>query len=142
MLEQVLMYLYGPRVYNWPVTNRYCGEINVTKDGVALPLLKGQYIRIVGSVFNDGVYKYGETDVYQEETFNGEVWALAIPKGVLTLINEIKAWNDKNGDVATGPYQSESFGGYTYTRATDSATGGAATWQTAFRAQLNRWRKI
>lgn len=142
MLEQVLLYLYGNRPYNWPITQRYCGKISVTTSGVALPLVKDQYFRIVGSVFNDGVYKYGEPEVYTDEVFNGEVWALAIPKALLELVNEIKAWNDKNGEVATGPYQSESFGGYSYTKATDAASGEAVTWQSAFRAQLNRWRKI
>ena len=76
------------------------------------------------------------------ETFTGEIWALAVPGAVIDLAVEIEAWETKNGAVSTGPYQSESFGGYSYTKATDAQTGGAVTWQSAFRSRLNQWRKI
>ena len=39
-------------------------------------------------------------------------------------------------------FTSESFGGYSYTKATDSATGQPATWETVFRSQLNPYRKL
>lgn len=142
MLEQILCHIYGNRQYNWPITDTYSGKIIVNTNGVALPIKNDQYYRIIGSIFNDGVYKYGELEAFVEETFDGAVWALAIPKDLLTLVNEIKAWNEKNGEIAMGPYASESFGGYSYTKRTDNETGGAVNWQTAFRAQLNRWRKI
>ena len=58
------------------------------------------------------------------------------------LAKEIEAWEAKNGEVASGVYQSESFGGYTYTKATDAATGGAMSWQSVFRSRLSAWRKI
>ena len=74
------------------------------------------------------------------ETFNGAVWALAIPKAVITLSEEITAWNEKNG--APGPYTSESiFGQYSYTKATN-ASGAAVGWQDVFKSRLNAWRRI
>lgn len=144
MLEQVLMYLYGVRHYNWPIARGglHFGTFTISGSNINLPLLHGQYFRIVGSVFNDGVYRYDNELELIDETFEGAVWALAIPKPVLDLAKEIEAWEAKNGEVASGVYQSESFGGYTYTKATDAATGGAMSWQSAFRSQLSAWRKI
>lgn len=139
MLENVLRH-----VRNWFLTSDgvHTGVYTIAEGSIALPfLLPGQYFRIVGSVFNDGVYKYPAEGLF-DETFNGVVWALAIPKALLDLVAEIEAWQQKNGASAAGPYQSESFGGYSYTRATDAATGGAVTWESAFRSRLNQWRKI
>ena len=104
-------------------------------------LQNGQYFRIIGSVFNDGLHQYNVLDL-TDETFTGTIWALAIPKSVIELADEIQKWQEKNGEAASGIYQSESFGGYSYTKATDSASGGAVTWQSAFKKQLSAWRKI
>ena len=49
-------------------------------------LAEGQYYRIVGSIFNDGVHKYGDaTDTLDDETFEGAVWAMAVPPAVVAL---------------------------------------------------------
>lgn len=139
MLEQVLMHLK-----NWFLVPGGIHEDTYTiKDGsITLPFLQnGQYFRICGSVFNDGLHQYPEDDL-KTETFNGVIWALAIPQSVIDLAAEIEAWQEKNGDASVSPYQSESFGGYSYSKATDSASGGAVTWQSAFRSRLNAWRKI
>ena len=140
MLEQVLMHLN-----NWFLVpgGIHEGTYTIEDGGIALPFLaNGQYFRICGSVFNDGLYIYGETENLRAETFDGAVWALAIPKAVIELAEEIEAWEQKNGDSSTSPYQAESFGGYSYTKATDTKTGGAVTWQSAFRSRLNAWRKL
>lgn len=139
MLEQVLMHLN-----NWFLVSGGIHEDAYTiKDGsIALPFLQnGQYFRICGSVFNDGLHRYPATDL-TDEAFEGTVWALAVPQAVVSLADEIDAWETKNGAAAVGPYQSESFGGYSYTKATDTHTGGAVTWQSAFRSRLNAWRKL
>lgn len=138
MLATVLDYLR-----NWFLVPNgiHCGTYTVQNGDITLPFLqKGQYFRIVDSVFNDGVYKYGEFPL-QDETFTGCVCALAIPKAVLELAQEIEAWQAKNGSVASGPYQSESFGGYSYTLKSGTE-GGAVSWQDAFSDRLNLWRKI
>ena len=139
MLEQVLM-----NIRNWfPVKGGiHSGTFTIKDGGVTLPfLVDGQYFRICGSVFNDGLHQYPASDL-KAETFEGAVWALAVPQAVIELALEIEAWETKNGDAAKSPFASESFGGYSYSKATDSASGGAVTWQTAFRSRLNAWRKL
>lgn len=139
MLEQVLMHLN-----NWFLVpgGIHEGTYTIEDGGIALPFLaNGQYFRICGSVFNDGLHQYPSGDL-RNETFDGSVWALAIPRAVIDLATEIEAWEKKNGEAASGIYQSESFGGYSYTKATDSVSGGAVTWQSAFRSRLNAWRKL
>ena len=139
MLEAVLMHLK-----NWFVVpcGVHEGSFTIEYSNLELPFLQdGQYFRICGSVFNDGLHKYGEIDL-QDETFTGTVWALAIPKAVVDLAEEIKAWQDKNGEAAQSPYASESSGGYSSSKATDPTTGRAVTWEAAFRSRLNPWRKL
>ena len=139
MLERILRHLR-----NWFVVagGVHHGTFTVENGSITLPFLQnGQYFRVIGSVFNDGVYQYGNDATLQAETFTGTIWALAIPKAVLTLCEEITAWEEKYGEAATGPYQSESFGGYSYAKAS-SEDGGAVTWEKAFQKRLNQWRKI
>lgn len=141
MLENVLIHLK-----NWFVVPRgvHEGTYTIKNGSLELPFLQnGQYFRICGSVFNDGLHKYGEVFCeLQDETFTGTVWALAIPKAVVELSAKIEEWQNKNGEAVASPFTSESFGGYSYTKATDPNSGGAVTWETAFRSQLNPWRKL
>ena len=139
MLEQVLM-----NIRNWFTVKGgiYSGTFTIKDGGVTLPFLAdGQYFRICGSLFNDGLHQY-PADGLVDETFNGTIWALAIPKAVIELADEIGKWQEKNGEAASSPFSSESFGGYSYSKATDAETGGAVTWQSAFKKQLSAWRKI
>ena len=136
MLGNVLAYL---RNY-FPVRKWY-GTYVVSNGSIELPEMQdGQYFRIIGSVFNDGVHKY-PVDTLDDEIFTGAIWALAVPKDVVKLAAEIKDWQKKNGEKASGPFQSESFGGYTYTLKS-GADGFGASWQSAFASRLNIWRKI
>lgn len=141
MLETVLTHLK-----NWFVVpcGVHEGIFTVENSTLELSFLQdGQYYRICGSVFNDGLHKYGDTsDMLQDETFTGAVWALAVPKAVVDLAGKIEEWQEKNGEAVASPFTSESFGGYSYTKATDSKTGTAATWETVFRSQLNPYRKL
>ena len=139
MLEQVLM-----NIRNWfPVKGGiYSGTFTIKDGGITLPFLAdGQYFRICGSVFNDGLHQYNVLDL-TDETFTGTIWALSIPQPIIDLANEIQEWQDKNADALSSPYSSESFGGYSYSKATNSETGGAETWQSHFKQQLSAWRKI
>lgn len=110
-------------------------------------LLDGQYFRIIGSVFNDGVYQYPATGL-TDETFDGGVWSMAVPPEVVALSNNIDNWKAKYADVdsaAMSPYTSESFGGYSYTKSSGGSSDGtsnAGTWQAAFKNQLRQWRKL
>ena len=139
MLEQVLM-----NIRNWFTVDGgiHSGTFTIKDGGITLPFLAdGQYFRICGSVFNDGLHQYPATDLADEE-FSGTIWELAIPPAVVDLADEIGAWQEKNGEASASPYQSESFGGYSYSKATDAETGGAVTWKSAFKQQLSAWRKI
>ena len=134
MLENVLAYLHNYFVarvlpeQEWTIAD---GTMDVPG------ALSGQYVRIIGSVLNDGVYQYPLTGL-TDETFIGTVQMLAIPKAVIDLVDEIQAWSEKNQPTA---FTSESFGGYSYSKATN-ADGVAASWQDVFRAQIAPYRKM
>ncbi len=139
MLEQVLTELH-----NWFQIGVYPDEYTISGGEIDLPFLKeGQYFRILGSVFNDGLHQYGPAmEALTDETFLGSVWALAVPPAVVELAHEIEGWEKKYGETVTSPYTSESFGGYSYSKAygADGSTSGG--WQAAFRARLNPYRKL
>ena len=138
MLEQVLRHLN-----NWFLVEIHEGTFTVENGSITLPfLLTNQYFRIVGSVLNDGLHQYPAVDL-TDETFTGSVWALAVPKAVIDLSVEIEAWQEKNGEAVASPYQSESFGGYSYTKRSAGSDGNALNgWQGAFKGRLNDWRKL
>ena len=102
-------------------------------------LQDGQYFRIIGSVFNDGVHQYPVPDL-TDEVFNGAVWSMAVPPAVIDLSAEIEEYNKSDAGKAS-PYTSESFGGYSYTKATDES-GAPISWQKAFASRLSKWRKL
>ena len=102
-------------------------------------LQEGQYFRIVGSVFNDGVYQYPATSL-TDEVFEGAVWAMRVAPAVIALAAEVGEYNKSDAGKAS-PFTSESFGGYAYTKATD-ASGAPIGWQKAFASRLNQWRKL
>ena len=138
MLEQVLMHLN-----NWFLVpgGIHEGTYTIEDGGITLPFLaNGQYFRICGSVFNDGLHQYPAGDL-KTETFDGAVWALAVPQAVIELATEMETWETKNGEAAAGIYQSESFGGYQYSKQTASDGGQLTVWS-VFRKRLNQWRKL
>ena len=125
--------------------DRFIGDFEIVDSEIipSISILDGQYYRIVGSVFNDGVHKYGDAnDVLKDEAqFHGAVWLMRVPQDFIDLVNEISEWQKKNADILVSPYNSESFGGYSYTKASGGASG-AYGWQNAFASRLNRYRKI
>ena len=134
-------------IKNWFDVDRVFDTFTIEGGELSLPFLQdGQYFRIVGSVFNDGVYQYPASGL-TDETFDGAVWAMAVPPAVIALAEEISAWQEKYGgadSAAMSPFQSESFGGYSYSKGSGSGSGGtdAGSWQSAFASRLNLWRKI
>ena len=103
-----------------------------------LDLLPGQYFLIEGSILNDGLHQVGDNVPLEDETFTGTVIPLAIPKAFLELADKIAEWNVKNEPSA---FQSESFAGYSYSKASGK-DGGQVTWKDAFRNEIAGWRKI
>lgn len=125
------------------------GTFTIGDSGFTVPdAQEGQYIRIAGSVFNDGVVQYG-TDVLTPETFTGSVWLMKVPRTLIALAEEIMDWQEKYGGVdskAMSPYASESFAGYSYSKSSGYSYGQNSTpqtgWQTAYAARLAPWRKL
>ena len=135
MLERVLWH-----IHNWFEREVIHSAFSISGGHLDINgLLEGQYFRIVGSVFNDGLHT--SEDELKDEVFEGEVWLLGIPQAVIDLADEIEDWCDRNAKVLDGPYQSESFGGYSYNRGS-GASGGSYDWQDRFRSRLSPWRKI
>lgn len=112
----------------------------------SLPFLSdGQYFRVVGSLFNDGVHCYGK-DELMDEIFTGAIWVMSVPPDVLALANEIADWVAQNSATLNSPYQSESFGGYSYTKASGGGSSGnqtaAYSWQDQFASRLAPYRRL
>lgn len=103
----------------------------------------GQYVRVIGSTFNDGVICWG-SDELKPEDFTGAIWGMAIPQAVIALSEEISEWVTAYKSVQNSPYASESFAGYSYTKASGNGTSGGSsgTWQDVFASRLAPWRKI
>jgi hypothetical protein len=126
---------------NWFDVSRHFGEFEIENGTIDLDFLQeGQFFRIVGSVFNDGVYQYNNKLELKDEIFNGAIWAMAVPQNVLDVLESMTKWEEKNADALNSPYSSESFGGYSYNKATDE--NGNLTVYGAFKKALNRWRKV
>jgi hypothetical protein len=144
-------------IRNYFISSREVGTFTIA-DGVLSPsvnLKEGQRVLIAGSDLNDGIYTYhaggftNDDDTagagLADEVFTGAVCGLSIPPQVIALTAEITEWVGKYGGVIASPYASESFGGYSYTRATvgkADGSSGSADWRDVFGNRLNRWRKV
>ena len=124
-------------------------------DGAVTPLfdISTDYIRIIGSHKNDGVHKRSqETGLFNlvdEDTFHGAIWVMSPPSEFLALVSEISEWQSKNGGIdsqAMSPFNSESFGGYSYSKSGGNSSGGSssggASWLAAYAPRLNIYRRI
>ena len=135
-------------IHNYFVHSRMAGVFTIRNGSIELPfLVNGQYFRICGSRLNDGVHQYPATDL-EDETFDGVIWEMRVPRDVIDLAQEIQEWQTRHADALDGPFQSESFGGYSYSKPIGgggSMTGAGAqtyTWQNAFAHRLKQYRKL
>ena len=154
MLTELCQYLK-----NWFELDQISGKVTITDGNITVvsdsllfsgsaPTIKvGQYIHIEGSIFNNGVFLYGN-DMLTDETFEGTVWLMGIPQAIIDLDAEITEWRDKYESInspAMSPFNSESFKGYSYSKGTVSSGAGtesALGWQNVFGPRLAPWRKI
>lgn len=135
MLEAILRHLN-----NYFIADVREGDYAVEGGNIALPFLAdGQYFFIRDSIFNDGLHRYPAFDLVDEE-FYGVIWCLAIPQAIINLADEIEAWQTKNAEILNSPYTSESFGGYSYSKASGD-NGTAVSWQSVFSDRLAPYRK-
>lgn len=150
MLEDVCNF-----VHNYFELERHTGVFEVTDGMLSLSfLLEGQRFKIIGSALNDGIYTYHadgikddddvDSVILETETFSGTIVSMGVPKAFGKIVSDIIAWQEKNKDVLDSPYTSESFGGYSYTKASGSGAnaGGQLSWQDVFRTRLNAYRKL
>lgn len=135
MLEAILMYLH-----NWfPVPGaERSGAFVIASGALDFDGLKpGQYYRICGSVFNDGLHRRGEEQLTDEE-FTGTVMPMAVPRALVDMSVDIGEWCKAN---PVTDKVSESFGGYSYSRAPSASGGASGGWHAAFAARLAPWRR-
>lgn len=132
-------------IHNYFEVDEVSGEFTIADGSLEASFLsENQYYRIQGSVFNDGIYKYPSTDL-TDETFQGKVTAMAVPKDVLAVLDEATQWENDNAKVLQSPLNSESFGGYSYSKGSSSKKDGSQgqiTWRDVFGDKLKAYRKI
>ena len=141
MIDQICAHIHN---YFTDPEDIRAGDYAISGGAIDLPfLMNGQYFRIVGSTLNDGVYQYPAEGLL-DERFTGEIWPMKVPRDLRALAVEIALWKEKYGAAAASPYQSESFDGYSYTKASagNGQTGGADAWMSIFAPRLNAWRKL
>ena len=139
MLEAILNSLH-----NWfliPGAAR-SGTFEVASGTLDVDFLQlNQLFRVEGSVFNDGLHRHPATCM-QDEVFCGTVYPMAVPRAVIKLAEEIEAWCENNPETDK---ISESFDGYSYTRASNgqnSSNASVSRWETAFAGRLRPWKKV
>ena len=126
---------------NWFEYQKKFGTFKIENGKMTSVLLEeGQYFRIIGSKFNDGVWN--TSDELKDEIFSGAIWLMSVPPTIIKLAEEISDWEATNADILASPFQSESFGGYSYNKGSGVNSNGVVTWQTFFKDKLNRWRKL
>ena len=125
--------------------NRIFGEFTIENGFLDLSetdIKQGQHFRIIGSVFNDGIYQY-PNDGLSDEVFEGAIWIMRIPPNVFALIDKINEWNEKYEAIVESPFISEEFGGYSYSKdIRNGRTNISINWQSQFAQQLRRYMKV
>lgn len=177
--------------------DRYFGTFTVSNGAVDftdIEVKPGQYFRIIGSLYNDGVWQVpfpqaeepveeepttttpttdntddtqntdsesdtGDTEpaetttpveeepeeeepVLIDEVFDGAIWLMRVPSQVMKLLDKINVWNDKYGPVVETPYNSETFGGYSYYKGYKNTASSITSWTGQFAGQLKKYRKL
>jgi len=136
MLYEILKHI---RNFFPDLDHQIAGTFTV-KDGSIDPfpvVSANQYVLIEGSALNDGIIQLSCASL-EDEIFTGTITPLKIPREFLNLVAEIESYQE---NYKVSPFTSESFGGYSYTRATN-AKGKMLSWQDSFGTRLNAWRKI
>lgn len=124
------------------------GTFTITSGEAPLDtLLEGQYFCIRGSILNDGVWQNVAADLanLRAEEFEGEIWSMSVPRDFEQLCDDISAWrtvNESSTSPNMSPFQSESFGGYSYSKGSGANGASAITWQSQFASRLSTYRRI
>ena len=141
-LKEICDYIHNYFEYEY-----FEGEFAITDGSIDLSKVRiqsNQYYMIEGSVFNDGIHKRVSTDL-SNETFRGTIITMRVPKDVLDVLQEATEWESSNKTVLQNPLNSESFGGYSYSKGSSSKKDGSQgqiTWRDVFGDRLKAYRKI
>ena len=159
--------------HNYFEFSKNIGDYKIEGGVLSLPFLSvGQFFRIVGSKFNDGIYVYGPEGkvsrdaewqkAYAESTWNpvpAVVWKETAgftladeefhgaiwPLGIpkaFVMLAEEVKAYTDSDMAKASPYISESFGGYSYSKGIGSTGNADNSWQKVFATKLNRFRKV
>lgn len=142
-MESLLKYLNN-FFYNFGEYGQH--EISFNKITVKGVYYVGQYVKIVGSCVNDGVYQVLKVDSgtitlvgeLSNEAFTGTIFSLGVPGRLKEISEQIQEFNRQ---LTTNGFASESFGDYSYTKATN-ANGELVGWKDIFKDDLRPYRKI
>jgi len=146
LLEEVLNH-----IHNWFVRDSATFlDVEITNgqltDKALDYIADRQFYKLDGSYTNDGLHRVEDGDLNDEVVERARISLLAIPRPLLEIVDEIDEWEKKYGEVASGPYFSEEFGGYKYQVRGFSSYGVSgsplAGWRLAFANRLNPWRKM
>jgi hypothetical protein len=144
MLTEICAYLHNYFDYE-----RHSGEISIVNgviscNGKEITLEEGQYFALFRNRIPLGVFN----EVPADKKFEGSVWLMDVPKAVLDADKWAKEWNEKYGAAtseANSVFQSESFGGYSYSKdfgSSDNKRGGSIFDNSQFNRMLAPYRKL
>ena len=143
MLTNICAYLHNYFDYE-----RHSGEISIVNgvifcNGKTIMLDEGQYFALFRERIPLGVFN----EVPADKTFYGSVWLMDVPKDILDADKWADDWMKANGGAgseANSPFQSESFGGYSYNKGSNSSgKGGSSVFDNAqFARMLAPYRKL
>lgn len=123
------------------LASKHEGTIEIKNGRADLPfLIYGQYFIVEGSIMNDGCYQYGIDDEMNDEVFDGVIYGLRLTPTFKGIIDEMTAYQEQHKEVS--PYQSESFGGYSYTLKASQTGTGTASVIDLFADRLNFYKKV
>lgn len=145
MLTEICQYLKNYFDYKRCIGDIEISDGVITCNGAEVELEDGQHFALFRDRFVLGVYKQG--DEIADKTFKGAVWLMDIPDAVLNADKWATEWLAKNGGADSennSSFQSESFGGYSYSKGSNSAGKvGASIFDNAqFASMLAPFRKI
>lgn len=144
MLTEICQYLHNYFDYE-----RHYGDISIIGqsvfcDGKEIEIESGQYFALFRNKIPLGVFQKSELT---DKSFTGSVWLMDVPKAITDANTWAEQWKAKNmaaGSEANSVFQSESFGGYSYSKGNNSkGKVGASIFDNAqFAAMLAPYRKL
>ena len=159
-LNNYFVYTYAPNIFVDIESVAGASTITIAAEDdtftdYALDVRVDQYIRIVGTRLNDGVYKVsvvGDNSVTVDATLIDEesdedldyvtIYELNIPQKLLSLVTEMATWEaSSSSPVTIGNIQSEKLGPHSITYAKKDGNKPITVFDT-FGGRLKRWRKV